>query len=87
MVKIRLQRTGSRGKPFYRIIASHSEAPRDGRFLEILGTYNPAPDPPKVTLKENRVLYWLGVGAQPTRTVERLLQKHGISKAKEAQTQ
>lgn len=85
MVKIRLQRCGNRGRPFYRIIAAHSEAKRDGRFLEIIGTYNPLPDPSQVSLKEDRVRYWLGVGAQPTRTVERLLRKHGIGK--EAQTQ
>ena len=84
-MRIRLQRFGSKKRPFYRIIAAHSEAPRDGRFLEILGTYNPLPDPPQVTFKEDRIRYWLGVGAQPTRTVERLLRKHGIGK--EAQTQ
>jgi len=85
MVKIRLQRFGGKKRPFYRIIAAHSEAPRDGRFLEILGTYNPLPDPPQVTLKENRILYWLGVGAQPTRTVGRLFRKHGIRKEAQAQ--
>lgn len=85
MVKIRLQRFGNKKRPFYRIVAAHSEAPRDGRFLEIVGTYNPLPDPPQVTLKENRIQYWLGVGAQPTRTVERLLRKHGIGKEAQAQ--
>lgn len=80
MVKIRLQRAGAKKKPFYRIIAAHSEAKRDGRFLEIVGTYDPLPDPPKVTLKEDRVRYWLNVGAQPTQTVHRILRKHGIGK-------
>ena len=85
MVKIRLQRCGSRNNPFYRIIAADREAPRDGRFLEIVGTYDPLPNPAKVTLKEDRVRYWLGVGAQPTRTVERLLRNHGIGKEAQAQ--
>ncbi len=85
MVRIRLQRFGSKKKPFYRIISAHSESPRDGRFLEILGTYDPLPEPPLVTLKEDRIQYWLGVGAQPSRTVERLLRKHGIGKEAQAQ--
>jgi len=80
MVKIRLQRAGARNRPFYRIVAAHVEAKRDGRFLEIIGTYNPRLNPPKVDVKEDRVAHWLGVGAQPTQTVARLLRKKGIGK-------
>lgn len=80
MVKIRLQRAGTKNRPFYRIVAAHSEAKRDGKFLEIVGTYDPKQEPAKVTLKEGRVRYWLGVGAQPTETVAKILRKHGISK-------
>lgn len=78
MVRIRLQRAGAKRRPFYRIVAAHSEYKRDGRFLEIVGTYDPLFDPPKVNLKEDRVRHWLDVGAQPTKTVARLLHKHGI---------
>lgn len=85
MVRIRLQRYGSKKKPFYRIVAADLEAPRNGRFLEILGTYDPLPDPPQVTLKEDRIRYWLSVGAKPSQTVERLLHKHGIGKEAQAQ--
>ena len=80
MVKIRLQRAGARNRPFYRIVPAHSEAKRDGRFLEIVGTYDPTPKPSKVTLKEDRVRHWLSVGAQPTQTVARILRKQGIGK-------
>jgi small subunit ribosomal protein S16 len=77
-VKIRLARHGAKKKPFYRIVAAQTEAPRDGRFLEILGTYNPLSDPAGVQLKEDRVLEWLSKGAQPTDTVKSLLQKTGV---------
>ncbi len=80
MVKIRLQRAGAKKKPFYRIVAAHSEGKRDGKFLEIVGTYDPIPKQSKVTLKEERVRYWLSVGAQPTQTVARILRKQGIGK-------
>ncbi len=82
-VRIRLARHGTKKRPFYRIVAAPSEAPRDGRFLEVLGTYNPLTDPATVTVKEDRVLYWLGQGAQPTDTVRSLLRKAGVwAKAK-----
>jgi small subunit ribosomal protein S16 len=77
-VKIRLARHGAKKKPYYRIVAAPSEAPRDGRFLEILGTYNPLTDPAEVRLKEERVLDWLSKGAQPTDTVKSLLRKSGV---------
>jgi small subunit ribosomal protein S16 len=77
-VKLRLTRKGVKKKPFYRIIAADSEAKRDGRFLEIIGTYNPMKDPAEVTLKEDSVKKWLSVGAQPTTTVKSILKKHGF---------
>lgn len=84
MVRIRLQRAGARNRPFHRIVVADGEAKRDGKFLEIIGTYNPLPNPPKVTLKEDRVRHWLSVGAQPSTTVARLITKHGIPLRKEA---
>lgn len=77
-VKIRLARHGAKKRPFYRIVAASSECPRDGRFLEILGTYSPQENPAGVTLKEDRVLDWLSKGAQPTDTVKSLLRKAGV---------
>ncbi len=75
-VKIRLARGGANKRPFYRIVVADARAPRDGRFLEKVGTYNPNSDPSTVNLKADRVHYWLGVGAQPTETVARLLKRH-----------
>ncbi len=77
-VKIRLSRKGSKKKPFYRIVVADIEAPRDGRFLEVVGTYDPLKDPALVTLKEERIMYWMGEGAQPTDTVRSLFKKEGI---------
>jgi small subunit ribosomal protein S16 len=77
-VKIRLARGGAKKKPFYRIVAADSEYPRDGRFLEMLGTYDPMVEPAAVTLKEDRIKYWMGEGAQPTTTVKSLLKKQGF---------
>jgi len=77
-VKIRLTRRGAKKKPFYRIVAADSEFPRDGRFLEMLGTYDPMVEPAAVTLKEDRIKYWMGEGAQPTTTVKSLLKKQGF---------
>ncbi len=78
-VKIRLTRKGTKKKPFYRIVAADIECPRDGRFLELLGTYDPMVEPAVVTLKEDRINYWLGEGAKPTPTVQSLLKKKGVS--------
>ena len=78
-VKIRLTRRGAKGKPFYRIVAAESMSPRDGRFLEILGSYDPKKDPAEVVLKEDAITDWLSRGAQPTLTVSQLLKKKGIS--------
>ena len=78
-VKIRLSRKGTKKKPFYRIVAADIEAPRDGRYLENLGTYNPMVDPAVVTLKEERIKYWLTEGAETTTTVKSILKKQGLS--------
>jgi len=74
-VKIRLARHGVKKRPFYRIVVADSECPRDGRYLEIVGTYNPLPDPVEVSLKEERIKYWMDQGAIPTNTVKSLLNK------------
>jgi len=72
-VKIRLARVGAKKRPFYRIVATDVRSPRDGRHLERLGTYDPRTSPATVTLKHDRVAYWLGIGAKPTTSVARLL--------------
>ena len=77
-VKIRLARHGSKKKPFYRIVVADSECPRDGRYLENVGTYDPLFDPAKVTLKEERIKYWMTQGATPTDTVKSLLKREGF---------
>ncbi len=77
-VKIRLTRIGAKGKPSYRVVVADSESPRDGKFLEILGNYDPNQNPAKVILKEERVRQWLAKGAKPTLTVSQLLEKKGI---------
>ena len=78
MVKLRLTRMGSHKRPFYRIVAATSTAPRDGRFIEIVGTYNPVAEPAIVNIDEEKVLKWLSDGAKPTDTVRSLLSKAGI---------
>lgn len=77
-VKLRLRRLGRKKRPFYRIIAADSRAPRDGRFIEEIGNYNPLTEPATVEVKEDRVLYWLGVGATPSKTVRNILSRQGI---------
>ena len=77
-VKLRLTRMGRKKRPFYRIVAVDSRKPRDGRYLENLGTYDPLPDPFEVQVNEDRVFYWLGVGATPSDTVKSLLRREGI---------
>lgn len=78
-VKIRLARHGATKRPFYRIVVADSESKRDGRYLENVGTYNPLKDPAEVTLKTERVQYWLQQGAIPTDTVKSLLKKEGVT--------
>ena len=77
-VKIRLARHGAKKRPFYRIVAADSEAPRDGKFLETLGTYNPLLETEEVNLKTERVKYWMEKGATPTVTVKNILKKQGF---------
>ncbi len=82
-LKLRLSRHGAKKRPFYRIVVADSRAPRDGRFIEVLGTFNPllAKDSEeRVKLNEDRVKHWLGVGAQPTDRVHRFLDAAGILK-------
>ena len=79
-VKIRLKRMGSKKRPFYRIVVADSRAPRDGRFIETVGTYNPLTDPETVTLKEEKVMNWLNNGAQPSDTVRNILSRNGVMK-------
>lgn len=78
MVKIRLRRVGAKKQPSYRIVAADARSPRDGRFLEILGHYNPRTDPPTIVIKDERVRHWLSQGAQPTEAVARLLRAKEI---------
>jgi small subunit ribosomal protein S16 len=77
MVKIRLRRVGAKKQPTYRVVVTDSRSPRDGRFIETLGFYNPRTEPPTVEIKEDRALYWLSQGAQPTEAVAGLLTRLG----------
>jgi small subunit ribosomal protein S16 len=77
-IRIRLARHGAKKRPFYRIVVADKENPRDGRFLETVGTYNPLPDPAEVNLKNERVQYWMDQGAIPSDTVKNLLKKQGL---------
>lgn len=78
MVRIRLQRVGAKKQPSYRIVAIDSRAPRSGKAIEIIGSYNPRTEPETVAIKGDRALYWLSVGAQPSLATKRLLVKQGI---------
>lgn len=77
-VKLRLQRHGSKKRPFYFIVTANSTAPRDGKFIEKLGTYNPLTVPATINLNNERALYWLSKGAEPTNTVRRILSFKGV---------
>jgi small subunit ribosomal protein S16 len=77
-VKIRLARHGAKKKPFYRIVVADGESPRDGKYLENVGTYNPLLDSAQVTLKSERIQYWMDQGAKPSDTVRNLLKKEGF---------
>jgi small subunit ribosomal protein S16 len=77
-VKIRLARHGAKKRPFYRIVAADSESPRDGRFIERLGTYNPLRNPAAVDLKKDRISYWIDQGATPSDTVRSILKREGV---------
>jgi small subunit ribosomal protein S16 len=77
MVRIRLRRVGRKKQPSYRVVVADSRSPRDGRYIEVIGFYNPRTQPATMTVKEERALYWLQVGAQPSDSVRRILDKVG----------
>ncbi|HIE08515.1 MAG TPA: 30S ribosomal protein S16 [Armatimonadetes bacterium] len=79
-VRIRLMRMGRRNRPFYRIVVADAKAPRDGKFVEIIGHYDPLPDPPEIKVDMERAIYWLSVGAQPTHAARNVLRKAGVLK-------
>ncbi len=78
MLRIRLSRVGKKGKPSYRIVVAEAKSPRDGAYLEWIGTYDPMQDPPAITLKDDRALHWLNQGAQASDPVQRILEKNGV---------
>ena len=78
MVRLRLRRMGAKKAPFFRVVAADAASPRDGRFIEVLGHYNPTKDPQIIELKEDRVRHWLDVGAQPSDTVRSLFRQKGL---------
>ncbi len=78
MVKIRLTRLGDKGNPFYRVVVADSRASRDGRFIEVIGTFNPMANPEQINIDKELALKWIANGAQPTDTARALLEKAGI---------
>mgnify|MGYP002771223189 FL=1 len=80
-VKLRLKRMGAKKRPFYRIVAADSRSPRDGKFIEVVGTYNPIMEPAEIKVNQELALKWLNQGAIPTDTVRDLLSKQGVMKA------
>jgi small subunit ribosomal protein S16 len=78
VIKLRLRRMGAKKRPSYRIVAADSRSPRDGRFIEVIGTYDPLTDPATVKINEERARHWLSNGAQPTETVRTLLRREGL---------
>lgn len=78
-VKLRLRRMGKKKQPIYKVVAADARSPRDGKFLEAVGIYNPLTNPHTIDLKEDRINYWLDKGAQPTDTVNSLLRQKGIN--------
>ncbi len=77
-VKIRMTRMGAKKKPFYRLVVADSRSPRDGKFIDIIGFYNPVAEPVQIKIDEEKASQWLNTGAQPTDTVKALFKKHGI---------
>ncbi len=77
-VAIRLKRMGTKKRPFYRLIVADSRMPRDGRFIETIGQYNPLEDPAKISVVQDKALYWLKQGAQPSQTAKQILKKSGV---------
>ena len=80
-VRIRLSRHGKKKAPFYRLVVADSHSPRDGRFIEILGTYNPLVDPAEIKINAERAAFWLGNGASPSDTAKELLKKAGVRRS------
>lgn len=78
MLRIRLRRIGKKGRPSYRMVVAEQQSPRDGAFLETLGSYDPHQDPPSLTLKEDRAREWISKGAQPSEAAEKILQRAGV---------
>ena len=78
-VKLRLRRMGKKRQPIYKVVAADARSPRDGKFIESIGLYNPKSEPATIEINAERALYWLGVGAQPTITVNNLLSKSGVN--------
>jgi len=85
-VRIRLKRLGRKNSPFYRVVVAPQESPRNGRTIEDLGTYNPLVDPFHFSIKEDRVNYWISVGAQPSETLKRLLKIKKSPSVKQVET-
>lgn len=84
MVKIRLRRVGAKKQPYYRVVVADSSSPAVGKFIEIIGSYNPRTEPPAIEIDAERTLYWLGQGAQATEAVSRILDKQGLIARAEA---
>ena len=78
MLRIRLARVGKKKRPSYRIVVAEAKAPRDGSYLEWIGTYDPMQNPPAITIKQDRALHWLRLGAQASEPVQRILDKNGV---------
>lgn len=85
MIKLRLRRMGAKKRPFYRIVAAEHSSPRDGRFIEIIGHYDPLTEPATIKVNEDRARYWMSVGAKPSQTVEGLLKRAGVIVAADAE--
>lgn len=86
-VRIRLRRMGAKKRPFYRLVVADSRNARDGRFIEILGHYNPLADPPELKIDVEKARKWLGKGASPSETAKRLMKQAGVYDATETQTE
>lgn len=78
MVRIRLRRTGAKGQPSYRVVIADSHSPRDGRFIEVIGHYNPRQEPSEIVIDKEKALAWIAKGAQPSESVHRLMARIGI---------
>jgi len=78
VVRIRLRRMGAKKKPFYRVVVANQRSPRDGRFIETIGTYDPLTNPPTIDIKSDRASHWMVQGAQPSDAVARILKKIGV---------